>query len=483
MNTQNSYFSTSISKSDSLCRKIIEVGILVLIVFSPLAKGSVHEWSILVIQLIILLIAAAYILIKEKPQQNEWLTNSFKIPKWLFIGFFAFIIFQIIPLPKFLIKIISPNTFAFHRLFSPDFGDIKFMRISLIPAHTLRQGLELFTYVLLGFLIVKTITKRKQIMRIFSVVIAMGVFEAAYGMFELYNKNPRILFYKKVHGLDAVTGTFVNRNHLSGYLEMIIPLAIGFVIAKSNFFALAGVKWKKKLILISEKGIAAPLLVSLGIAGMALGIIFSKSRSGIFLLLLSFLLFFGLTALYYGKMKHLKTDVRRFVMVLFLFILLISLYLGINATLKRFTSESMLHNIRPIHWGNVVHIIKNYPLFGSGLGTFVSIYPVYEDEINKYQLTHAHNDYLEFISETGILGSTLLFGGILVILAQSFLIWRVRRHPEVKGLALGGIVAIVAILLHSLTDFNLHIPANMLLFTVVLSLTWVTAHHKKKAQN
>jgi len=55
----------------------------------------------------------------------------------------------------------------------------------------------------------------------------------------------------------------------------------------------------------------------------------------------------------------------------------------------------------------------------------------------------------------------------------------VRRDPEVKGLALGGIVAIVAILIHSIADFNLHIPANMVLFSVVISVTFVTAFYKK----
>ena len=65
------------------------------------------------------------------------------------------------------------------------------------------------------------------------------------------------------------------------------------------------------------------------------------------------------------------------------------------------------------------------------------------------------------------------------MLVHSFLIWRVRRHPEVKGLALGGMIAIICILVHCIVDFNLHIPANMLVFTIVLSLTIVTAFYKR----
>ena len=182
---------------NGVCGKIIEYGILGLIIFSPLPAASVAEWSILVIQLTVLVMMAAYFMMREKPKNNGFLSLSLKWPKYLFLGLFVFIFIQIIPLPKFLIKVFSPNTYSFQELFSTDFSKIKFMSLSSIPAHTLREGLELLSYFLLGFLIVKTVTNRRQIMRIFYVLIAMGVFEAFYGLFELYNKNPRILFYEK----------------------------------------------------------------------------------------------------------------------------------------------------------------------------------------------------------------------------------------------------------------------------------------------
>jgi hypothetical protein len=62
---------------------------------------------------------------------------------------------------------------------------------------------------------------------------------------------------------------------------------------------------------------------------------------------------------------------------------------------------------------------------------------------------------------------------------DSFLTWSKRRNPEIKGLAMGGIISVFIILIHSLTDFNLHIPANTLLFSVVLALTYTTVYHRK----
>jgi O-antigen ligase len=437
-----------LTRRNSICGKIIEYGILGLIIFSPLPAASVAEWSILVIQLTVLVMMAAYFLMREKPKNNGFLYLSLKWPRYLFLGLFVFIFIQIIPLPTFLVRIFSPNTYSFQELFSTDFSKIKFMSLSLIPSHTLREGLELLSFFLLGFLIVKTVTNWRQIMRIFFVLVVMGVFEAFYGLFELYNKNPRILFYDKTYHLDSLTGTFVNRNHLSGYLEMIIPLALGLMIARIDLFSLVGLKWREKLLRLSEKGLSTNLLISLGIIIMSLGIIFSKSRSGVFLLVFIFVLFFGMTMLYFRVDTHRKKWIKNFLRVVFLIIIFISLYIGIGANLERFALDKLLQEQRPTFWSNTIGIVSEFPLFGTGLGTFPSIYPDYEANRIPMRLFHAHNDYLEYLSELGVVGLILLLGGILFMLINSFLIWRVRRYPEVKGLALGGIVAIICILIH-----------------------------------
>lgn len=473
----------ALHKREKVYGKIIDYGIPAVIIFSPLPAASVYEWSILVIQVLVLVMLAVFILMREKPQGNELLSLSLKWPRYLFSGLFVFILVQLIPLPRFLIKLISPNTYSFHNLFNPDFAQLKFMSLSLIPSHTFRQGLELLTYFLLGYLIVKTVTRRKQIMRIVYVLVVMGFFEAFYGMYEMYNKNPRLLFLKKVHYLDVVTGTFVNRNHLSGYLEMIIPLAVGLIIARIGLFSLAGLKWREKILRLSEKRLSANLLLTAGIIVMAVAVIFSQSRSGIFLLVFTFFLFFELTVLYFGRMRERQKWIKDFLKVSFLVITIIALLIGMESVIERFALDDLLHEGRPVVWGNAVSIIGDYPLFGTGLGTFASIYPAYDESGGSRRYSHAHNDYLEYLSEIGIIGLIMFLGGIIFLIANSFLIWRLRRHPEVKGLALGGIVGLMAILIHSITDFNLHIPANMTLFTVVLSLTVVIAFYKRSERN
>jgi O-antigen ligase len=467
------------SRKDRACQKIIEYGILGLIVWIPLPKASVPGWSVLVMQVSVFVMMGAYILMEKRPRNHEVLDDLLKGPRYLFYALFGLIVLQILPFPNSLVKILSPHSYSFRQMYSPGFADIKFMSISLMPGQTIKEGLELLTYFLMGFLILKTVTRRYQFMRIFYFVVGMGVFQAFYGFFELYSPDPRLLFYKKIYYTDCVTGTFVNRNHFSGYLEMVIPLALGMILARTDLYSTAGLKWRQKLVAISEKGVYKSVLLALGIISMALAVIFSKSRSGAFLVVFTFILVFETVVLFFGRLRHQQKWIKNFLTATFLIITLIALYTGIDATVERFSMDKILKDVRPQVWSNTGGIIGDFALFGSGLGTFEALYPAYEETSTPPLFEHAHNDYLEYLAELGILGFLLLLGGIVILIVFCFMAWRLRQDSGVMGLVLGGMVAVVVLLLHSITDFNLHIPANMMLFAVVLGLTLTTAFFRR----
>ncbi|MEW5901367.1 MAG: O-antigen ligase family protein [Acidobacteriota bacterium] len=458
--------------------RFLDYGILALLALSPIPAASVHEWSVLIIEVAVVTLAAVCLLSQGRLQGNAVLSSSLKWPRRLFLGLFLFLAFQIVPLPKTLAHLLSPQSYSYRESFSATFPTENLTTISVIPGQTLRKALELLSYVLLGWLIISTVKTRRQILRIFSVLVVMGTLEAFYGLYELTSASPRILFYPKTHTPEAVTGTFVNRNHFSGYLEMVIPLAIGLAIARLDVFSLAGLKWKERLLRFSEKGLATNILLSLGIILMSLAIIFSQSRSGVTILILTFILFSGLTLLHQPSRRQ-KKRARAFLAVVFLLVVGISLYVGVRATLERFSLDRILHEQRPVFWGHALRIFIRFPVFGSGLGTLTSLLPDIEQDGSLVRVFHAHNDYLEYLAELGFLGMGLLLAGILFLGIKAFLIWRERRHPEVKGLALGASISIICMLVHSLADFNLQIPANMLLFSTVLALAVVTSFYKK----
>jgi O-antigen ligase len=395
-------------------------------------------------------------------------------------GVFAFIGLQIVPLPAAVVHWISPGAYAFRKLYDPGFAGSHFMSLSVAPARTLESGLELAAYVIVGFLVIRTIAHGREIRTILYVLIGSGAFQALYGFYELASPRPRILFYPKVFSLDSVTGTFVNRSHLSGYLEMIVPLAVGLLIARLQLFSFGGKRLRERLALFVSQGVAGSLLIAASIVVMSIGIVLSNSRAGLVVLAASFFLFVGLAILAYGRARYRELWVRNVIRVLVLTVLAASLYVGVGTTIQRFSLDNLLHENRPLYWANIGGIIRDFPIFGTGLGTFAEAYPAYEKRSGpEMLLAHAHNDYLECLAELGLAGTALLLGLVLLLAVRAFLVWRGRRNPEVKGLALGGLVSLAGMGIHAVTDFNLHIPANVILFTVVLSLTFVMAHYRR----
>jgi len=469
-----------VSAKDRICRKIIEYGLLVLIVFTPLPIASVDDWAILFIELMAVFLTGVYFLMSSPPAVNAKLAQKLRWPRFAFAALFVlFLPFQLLPIPKSILRLFSPHAFALQQQYSPRFGEMKSISLTLVPSQTLKEGLLLLAYVLIGFLVVRVITRRAQIRRMMMVIVGMGVFEAVFGLFELYQKNPSLLFYRKAHNLDSVTGTFVNRNHFSGYLELVIPIALTLIISRIDLFTMPSKKWRQRLAVLTGKGTSVNVLLGIGIVIMALSVLLSNSRSGGILLLLIFMLFFELIVFFFSRSRIRKTWIKNFLKIMFVVITLIALYAGIESMVGRFSLDNLLQEGRPRYWTTVMRIVKDFPLFGTGLGTFGLAYEAYETLGLSGMLIHAHNDFLEYLSELGVLGFALLAAGILFIIVDSFLTWIKRRNPEVKSLALGGLVAVMVMLVHSLTDFNLHIPANALLFAVILSLNWATIYYRK----
>jgi putative inorganic carbon (HCO3(-)) transporter len=121
-------------------------------------------------------------------------------------------------------------------------------------------------------------------------------------------------------------------------------------------------------------------------------------------------------------------------------------------------------------WRDALPLIKDYPLVGTGLGTFPIAYTRGQTAFLSQFVNHAHNDYLEIASDLGIPAALILFSSILFVLARAIRSFLSAERDFERIVALGCVGSIVAILLHSFADFNLYIPANALLFSAILGL-------------
>jgi O-antigen ligase len=291
------------------------------------------------------------------------------------------------------------------------------------------------------------------------VIFLTGVFESLYGMFEFFSGRHHILYLK---GISSVTGTFINRNYFAGYLLMVIPLSMGFFFSREALHGRRFQGWRQRLSSLDGK----TLLIGFGIIVMILGLLFSASRMGILSLLLSF----TLISILFKASQAGKGFSKTTILILGL-ALLWALWIGLDAVIGRFFDVSEDLKWRWAIWADAFKVVEDFPILGSGLGTFSQIFPMYKSFHIRRFVSHAENDFLQLASEVGLIGVgilLILFIGLFVKVVcgiRSISITDSRRY-----IGIGGLVGILALMFHSMVERNLQVPANAFLFTFLWAL-------------
>ena len=136
-------------------------------------------------------------------------------------------------------------------------------------------------------------------------------------------------------------------------------------------------------------------------------------------------------------------------------------------------------------WSNAYTFdyIKEFPLTGSGGGSFYGVFPNFQALNLEGFHVHAHNDYLEFAAELGIPATIALIAFVGLALRSAYRVQRVRQTPLYKGAAFAVTMTIVWAAIHSLTDFNLQMPANALTFVTILAMAFICRGLPKGSQS
>ena len=126
-------------------------------------------------------------------------------------------------------------------------------------------------------------------------------------------------------------------------------------------------------------------------------------------------------------------------------------------------------------WSNeyTLDYIADFPLTGSGGGSFYGIFPNYQAPNLEGFHQHAHNDYLEFAAELGLPATAVLLAFVCLSLWQAYRLQRERNNALYKGAGFAVTMTALWAAIHSTTDFNLQVPANALTFVTILALAWV----------
>ncbi|MCK4533783.1 hypothetical protein KAU39_08350, partial [bacterium] len=220
------------NKAIKILDGIIEGGVLLLIVFSPLAFGSVEIWSQTVIEVIVFLMLTTWILKIIIQKKIVFLKKSLSIP---ILAFIVLILFQVISLPECILKFFS-GTYRFYDNVSSHIPVINNWGVQCLSVYQYATYIDLLkttTYALLFFIIVNNINSQKQIKRIFWVMVVVGFFICIFAIIQKFTWNGKIYWCRKIIQ-GAPFGPYINRDHFAGYINLVIPLSFGLILSRVN---------------------------------------------------------------------------------------------------------------------------------------------------------------------------------------------------------------------------------------------------------
>jgi O-antigen ligase len=514
----------------------IEVLLIVLLIFTPIAFGSQLLWAFSLMELGILLIiilAAVKVMSNQlsadiskgsnqlsvtgKSTNNQsritnpqsLVPNNYVLITTLVLAIFlGLVLFQTVPLPEGIVRLISPRTLELRNQLSvkssglsyessvnsPEVGHQSSVTssnnrspisnnqsltindksltttLSFFPFAT---KVEFFKWLALAGLFIfllrwKLSDNRYRIMNhLIIAIFLVGVFESLYGIFEFFSGHRHILNMDWSHRVSSVTGTFVNRNYFAGYLLMVIPLSIGFFFSRDADQPWRLGNWRHRLSSLDGK----TLLLGFGLILMILGLLLSASRMGIVSLLISF----SLISLLFRDPRR-GTKISRMPVLIFGLALLWAAWIGLDAVMSRFFTISEGLESRWMIWANTLGILKDFLFLGSGLGTFTEAFSMYRSFHIVGLITHAENDFLQLASEVGLFGAGLLLILFLFLFFATVLGIRSHSHgrPQ-RYIGIGGLVGVLALMFHSIVERNIQVPANAFLYVVMWAMVLTIA--------
>lgn len=441
--------------------RVVEAALMLGVTVAVLSFGGTEPVSLAIVEVLLLGVAVAALFTLPNLSWSRYRRAAI-VPAALLLltGF------QLLPIPSVLLRWLRPSHPAWN-VSSPESAPPAFAALSIAPFAT-RSHLVLLACCVAVFFFAHILGEDRQARRrLAGWLLALGTFEALYGLVQYLSGWQKIFGYAKKYNLEEATGTYINRNHFAGLLEMVIPLGLALVLYENVKLMRRTRPGRRMKAILSGENLPRVGLRFFATAVMLAGLAFSRSRMGMVAATASL----ALLAAFAGLQRKAGLW---FAAALLIGVASLVLWMGATSALERFSSVEQEYSVggesRLSLWKDSGRLVAGHPLLGSGLGTFPIAFTAVQTSFLGKFVNHAHNDYLELASDLGMPAAILLFGSIGGLLTR--LARKIVSEPLSfeTAAALGCLGAIAAILLHSLTDFNLYIPANALVFSCILGL-------------
>ena len=402
----------------SLNNEIALYGVTALLPFSPLAFGAVEPWAIFVLEFASIALACVWAFGQMNSGETSVRWNPIFAPALVFIALAV-------------VQMLTGST-AYRYA-------------------TVSELLLYVSYGLICFLIAQCFTRTNQLKTIATVLVFYGAAVATFALLQSLSSPSKLYWLRTPRSGGWIYGPYVNHNHYAGLSEMLFPIPLVFAFTR---FAHRRERWA-----------AASVAVL-----MAATIFLSNSRGGMAAFAAQIAIFF------WFLFKDRQRGRAGFIMAgLLLSSLLLVMWIGGSQVSERVATLANHHSeistdIRLNINRDSLHMFLAHPIAGWGLGTFGEIYPRFRSFYTNLLVDEAHNDYLQLLTETGLIGFGIMIWFLIATIRPA--LRKTRKWPsDLNGaVALAAMLGITGILVHSLLDFNLHIPANAALFYALCTI-------------
>jgi O-antigen ligase len=391
--------------------KALRIGLCAIIALSVLAHGVVEVWSesVLEISAAILFVIWAIEINREGAPKIQWSALN-----WPLLGLLGIGLAQL----------------AF--------------RMTAYPYLTGTELLKLSAYFILFFLMVQAFRERADLTKLAWFLVFLGFVVSLVGIIQHFTSEGKIYWFRELTAGGSPFGPYVNRNHFAGFVELVLPVGLSLLVfrgVRRDVYPMAGLL----------------TIVPLG------ALILSASRGGI----VSFAFEVGVLALLARSRKGPEGPRIGAIAIVGLAAVALIVWLGAGKAIERFSTThagDVSLARRASMFRGAAHVFLEHPIRGSGLGTLIAVYPRYETGYDGRVVDHTHNDYIEILAETGILGGICCLVFLWILFRDARRCFEAEQGHFSRALHAGAITAVSGLLLHSFVDFNLQIPSNALLF-------------------
>ncbi len=453
-------------------------GLCGLLVWAPIPFGSLRAWSVGV--LFVWCLVLAVLLLWTWRQRLDLFADRVRVFQWpllVLCAFTGFVWIQASPLPTAWVSALSPRSVV--DLSAP------FSTLSVDPYETRTMGLLATTMLLAFVLTLATVRTQERVEQLARALIFSGVAQAVVGALLFSVKAEyRLFFISASH--DRMYGTFDYHNTMAAYMCMTLSLGIGLMLARLGAAEpkIRARNWRGRAAAALEFALSPTMRLRLLLILMVIALVLTRSRMGNSAFFASMLIV-GVFAIVVAR-KNAPHTIALIASLIIMDIVIVGTGVGLEKVVQRIQDTELRDadggkaesvEARTAAARMSLPILQDFPVTGSGGGSFYSTFMSYREPDYGYAYVHhTHNDYIELAADYGAVGLLLLACLVLYTLRHAIWVLMHRRSKVPWGMAFGVTMAITALVIHSTVDFNLQIPAIALTITVILALGLTVRH-------